>query len=72
VEERESREWEYNGVQRSTTERRVSRRMRMRTRMERVLGRRLIVSNRACTRSCQEIQSSYPEPVIISHGAINS
>jgi hypothetical protein len=36
VEERESGGWEYNSVQQSTTERIVSRRMRMRT--ERVLG----------------------------------
>jgi hypothetical protein len=45
VEERESRECEYKGVQRSTTERIVSRRMRLRTRMEQVLGRRLSVSS---------------------------
>jgi hypothetical protein len=44
VEERDTRVLEYNSVQRSTTERVVSRRMRMRTRMERVLYRRLIVS----------------------------
>jgi hypothetical protein len=42
VEGRESREWEYKGVQRSTAERRVSRRMRTRTRMERVLGSHLL------------------------------
>jgi hypothetical protein len=38
VEERESRAWDYKGVQRSATERTVSRRVR--TRMERVLDRR--------------------------------
>jgi hypothetical protein len=41
VEELGSREWEYNVVQRSTTDRIVSRRTR--TRMERVLSRRLTV-----------------------------
>jgi hypothetical protein len=45
MEERESREREYNGVQRIATKRTDSHRMRMRTRMERILGRRLIVSS---------------------------
>jgi hypothetical protein len=38
VEERASREREYNGVQRLTTKRIVSRGIRMRTRTELVLG----------------------------------
>jgi hypothetical protein len=45
VEEGKSREGEYNGAQRSTTERIVSRKVRMRTRVKRDLGRRLIMNS---------------------------